>query len=58
MAELETKKYSTDDMRPLLSLNPQKEHMEEKQSTKDEQEALWSRSLEFFETMKKSATQA
>ena len=54
MAELETKKYSTDDMRPLLSLNPQKEHKDDNQ-VKEDQEALWNRSLEFFENMKKAA---
>lgn len=57
MSELETKKYSTDELHPLLSLTPQKDHKDEKKA-KEEQEALWNRSLEFFEKMKKNGTHA
>ena len=51
MSEFETKKYSTDELRPLLSLNvSDKKQKDEK--TKEEQEALWNRSLQFFNDMK------
>ena len=55
MPELETKKYSTDELRPLLSLKPAEQKDDEK--TREEQEALWNRSLEFFQKMKKNNAQ-
>lgn len=61
MADFDTQKisnkYSTDELQPLLSLNPKKETRDEKKSH-EEQEALWTRSLAFFENMKKNSQQA
>ncbi|MBQ9395062.1 MAG: hypothetical protein IJU23_06035 [Proteobacteria bacterium] len=56
MPELETKKYSTDELRPLLSLKPA-EQKKDDEKTREEQEALWNRSLEFFQKMKKNNAQ-
>lgn len=52
MSELETKKYSTDELRPMLSLNAGEKNAKSDEKTKEEQEALWTRSLEFFRDMK------
>lgn len=57
MSELETKKYAKEDSQlPKLSLNPNTARNKNTASSKDEtteeqQEALWSRSLKFFEHM-------
>ena len=56
MPELETKKYSTDELRPLLSLK-QTENQQDDEKIRQEQEALWNRSLEFFQKMKKNNAQ-
>ena len=50
MPELNTKKHSQEEMHPILSLNQGKNKCEPKEE-KEEQEALWNRSLEFFNTM-------
>lgn len=58
MSELETKKYSTDDIQPLLSLNAGDKKQKVDEKTKAEQEALWSRSLKFFNDMKVASQHA
>ena len=55
MSDFETKKYSTDELRPLLSLKAD-EKKQKDEKTKEEQDALWDRSLEFFRNMKSSTT--
>lgn len=57
MSELETKKYSTDELRPLLSLKQTEKNSDLDEKTREEQEALWNRSLEFFQKMKKNNAQ-
>lgn len=54
----QTRSVREDDPRPLLSLNPQAGEKKPNKNNLDpaEQEALWSRSLEFFEQMKSAHT--
>ena len=56
MPELETKKYVKEDSQPMLSLNPKtakatSAKTQKDDTTEEQQEALWSRSLKFFEHM-------
>lgn len=50
MPELNTTKHTQEEKHPILSLNQGKTKCETKDD-KEEQEALWNRSLEFFNTM-------
>lgn len=53
MSECEMKKIQQEDPRPLLSLDPRLKSKTETKSRESEQEgeALWMRSLEYFEHM-------
>lgn len=53
MTEYDMKKIQQEDPRPLLSLDPRLKHKTEAKSHESEQEgeALWMRSLEYFEHM-------
>ncbi len=54
MSELETKKYVKEEPKPLLSLNQNGSNSSKSKkddATEEQQEALWSRSLKFFEHM-------
>ncbi|MBO4351240.1 MAG: hypothetical protein J6A01_09890 [Proteobacteria bacterium] len=55
MSELDTKKYvKKDEPQPLLSLNPNGSNSSKSKkddANEEQQEALWSRSLKFFEHM-------
>ena len=49
MPELNTKKHLSDEAHPVLSLK--QDETKKEAHTEEEQEALWSRSLEFFNRM-------
>ena len=49
MPELKTKKHLSDEAHPVLSLK--QDETKKEPHTEEEQEALWSRSLEFFNRM-------
>ena len=51
MADLNIAKNHIEDPRPLLSLKSQDDKKCDKKNNEEEQEALWSRSLEFFQSM-------
>ena len=51
MSDLNVAKKHVEDLRPLLSLNPQDDRKHDKKQNEEEQDALWNRSLESFQTM-------
>ncbi len=51
MSDLNITKKHAEEPRPLLSLNTQDDKQHDKKQNEEEQEALWNRSLEFFQTM-------
>ena len=51
MSDLSVTKKHVEDPRPLLSLKPQDDRKHDKKQNEEEQDALWNRSLEFFQTM-------
>ena len=57
MSDFETKNYSADELHPLLSLRVDETRLKN-EKMKEEQDALWDRSLEYFRNMKSDTKQS